>query len=158
MQRLKPEVRERIRSAALEEFKECGFENASIRRIAESAGVSLGNVYRYYESKEALYLAATAPLRSAAVAFLRELDNESNPVVLAEKVTEFCCTHTLLEADAELAEKIAERMKKPGNPELRGLIAQGFLQSVLALFKTDAPKQDKTGLLADLITFFFETK
>src|SRR5215813_1537503 len=34
-----------------------GFENASTNRIAEEAGVSIGSLYQYYPSKEALVAA-----------------------------------------------------------------------------------------------------
>lgn len=51
----KDEVRDRILAAALSVFAERGFPGASIAEIARRAGVSTGNVYRYYESKESLF-------------------------------------------------------------------------------------------------------
>ena len=56
MQYLKDVVRTRIVNAAIAEFKEYGYSNASIRNIAETAAISLGNIYRYYENKEDAYL------------------------------------------------------------------------------------------------------
>jgi AcrR family transcriptional regulator len=40
--------------AALELFARHGFEQTSVRMIARQAGVSLGLLYNYFESKEAL--------------------------------------------------------------------------------------------------------
>lgn len=57
-QYLKEEVRERILEAALREFAAGGFEGATMAGIARAAGISTGNVYRYYRSKEALLRAA----------------------------------------------------------------------------------------------------
>ena len=62
MQYLKDVVRTRIINAAIAEFKEYGYSNASIRNIAEVANISLGNIYRYYENKEDLFLTIINPL------------------------------------------------------------------------------------------------
>ncbi|MEI6101651.1 MAG: TetR/AcrR family transcriptional regulator [Eubacteriales bacterium] len=55
MQYLKDEIKENIVSAALQEFKEKGYYGASMRSIAHSAGITSGNIYRYFISKEALF-------------------------------------------------------------------------------------------------------
>jgi AcrR family transcriptional regulator len=43
--------------AALEQFYRVGFSAAKIEEIARAAGVTVGTVYRYFPSKEALFLA-----------------------------------------------------------------------------------------------------
>ena len=55
MQYLKEEVRARILGAALDEFEEHGYISAQVRRIAERAGVSTGNLYRYFASKDDIF-------------------------------------------------------------------------------------------------------
>jgi AcrR family transcriptional regulator len=50
------ETGERIFQAALELFRTEGFENATMRDIARSAGVATGAAYYYYPSKEAIVL------------------------------------------------------------------------------------------------------
>lgn len=50
----KATVHESIRTAALATFAERGFAGAGIDEIARRAGVSTGNVYRYFPGKEAL--------------------------------------------------------------------------------------------------------
>ena len=47
-------TRARILEAALELFRERGYEAATMRAIAERASVSLGNTYYYFASKETL--------------------------------------------------------------------------------------------------------
>lgn len=69
-QYLKDEVQQRISQAALEAFARTGYPNASVAAIARAAGVSTGNVYRYYENKEALFRAV---LPAAFVTQLRTL-------------------------------------------------------------------------------------
>jgi len=50
------ETGEKIFQAALELFRIEGFENATMRDIAQSAGVATGAAYYYYRSKEAIVL------------------------------------------------------------------------------------------------------
>jgi AcrR family transcriptional regulator len=50
------ETRERIFQAALGRFRTQGFEDATMRDIAQSAGVATGAAYYYYPSKEAIVL------------------------------------------------------------------------------------------------------
>lgn len=52
---LKEEVRNRIIEAATIEFFNSGFNNATVRNIAKLAKITPGNVYRYFESKDAIY-------------------------------------------------------------------------------------------------------
>jgi AcrR family transcriptional regulator len=55
MQYLKDEVRNRIVYEALREFKNKGYKGASVRIIANSSNTSVGNLYKYFSSKEDLY-------------------------------------------------------------------------------------------------------
>ncbi|HEX2717680.1 MAG TPA: TetR family transcriptional regulator [Gemmatimonadaceae bacterium] len=48
------QTRTKILEAALALFMERGFEATTMRAVAEEAGVSLGNAYYYFESKEEL--------------------------------------------------------------------------------------------------------
>lgn len=62
MQILKEEVKNKIRGAAILEFREKGYEKASMRSIAEAAEISVGNVYRYFKNKETLFDYIVAPV------------------------------------------------------------------------------------------------
>src|SRR5712671_858513 len=70
-------TKERILAAALELFKKDGYEATTMRMVADAAGVSLGNAYYYFASKELLlqaffrevheaHLAAAAPVLAAS--------------------------------------------------------------------------------------------
>src|SRR5580658_2600410 len=50
-------TRARIRDAALELFRNQGFEAATMREIAQAAGVATGAAYYYFDSKDAIVLA-----------------------------------------------------------------------------------------------------
>lgn len=51
------ETRRRILDAALDLFRERGFERTTMRDVAKAAGVASGAAYYYFESKETLVLA-----------------------------------------------------------------------------------------------------
>ncbi len=51
MQILKDEVKKRIIEASKNRFKNDGFQKASMRDIAKDAGISTGNIYRYFLTK-----------------------------------------------------------------------------------------------------------
>ena len=52
MQYLKPEVRERILKVATDEFMQKGFLDVNMRHLAKLSGITVGNIYRYFPSKE----------------------------------------------------------------------------------------------------------
>jgi len=64
------DTRRKIYEAAMELFREKGFEETTMRDIAAKAGVALGATYYYYSSKDAIVLA-----------FYREMQETSTPLV-----------------------------------------------------------------------------
>jgi AcrR family transcriptional regulator len=54
--RLEPDKQARVLEAAKAEFAQNGFTRANINVIADRAGVSVGSMYKYFLSKEALFL------------------------------------------------------------------------------------------------------
>ncbi|MEG2377253.1 MAG: TetR/AcrR family transcriptional regulator [Clostridia bacterium] len=55
MQIQKDTVRSKIVSSARGEFLNFGYENSSMRNIAANAGITVGNIYSYFASKEDLF-------------------------------------------------------------------------------------------------------
>jgi len=53
---LSPEKRERIISVCIAEFSKYGYETSSTNRIIAASGISKGSLFKYFESKEELYL------------------------------------------------------------------------------------------------------
>lgn len=71
------DTRKKIYEAAMELFREKGFEETTMRDLAAKAGVALGGTYYYYSSKDAIVLA-----------FYREMQETSTSLVtdgLADK-------------------------------------------------------------------------
>lgn len=69
LERGRLEMRERICAAAMRLFLEEGFEQTSMRRIADAIGYSPGAIYSYFEDKDeilfALHMEGFAKLRAA---------------------------------------------------------------------------------------------
>lgn len=64
-------TRERIVGKALELFRERGYDATTMRMVAEAAGVSLGNAYYYFASKDELLGAFYREVHDAHVAAAR---------------------------------------------------------------------------------------
>ncbi len=61
MQIQKESVRNSILQAAEESLFSWGYQHTSLRQIANSANITVGNIYRYFENKEALFWAVVEP-------------------------------------------------------------------------------------------------
>lgn len=57
IERLKPEVRQRLEKAVLEVFANTDFHQANIEDVAKKSGVSYRTIYRHFKSKEGLVFA-----------------------------------------------------------------------------------------------------
>jgi AcrR family transcriptional regulator len=67
------ETRRKIYEAAMELFREKGFDETTMRDIAAKAGVALGGAYYYFSSKDAIVLA-----------FYADMQDRSNELIPAE--------------------------------------------------------------------------
>jgi len=81
-------TRKQILSAALELFRKQGFEAATMREIARSAGVATGAAYYYFDSKDAIVLAFydqaqqdMAPLLEAALTSTKDLEERIRRII-----------------------------------------------------------------------------
>jgi len=70
LQYLKEEIKKRIVLAALNEFNEKGFSGASVKQIARNAGVAIGNIYRYFDSKDELFNYIMEPVYGQFIALI----------------------------------------------------------------------------------------
>jgi AcrR family transcriptional regulator len=74
MQYQKDEVRNRIIEEALKEFDEKGYEGASIRSIAKKSNTSVGNIYKYFKSKEDLHENLIGSIYDRFVDYIKQFD------------------------------------------------------------------------------------
>lgn len=99
MQKLKEEVKQKIIDVGKHRFKAFGFENTSMKDIAGDAGISTGNIYRYFLTKKHLL-----------GEILDELEVEING--LLDEISSSYSSNDLHEAFAKITEGTVELAKK----------------------------------------------
>lgn len=109
---------EKITAAAMEEFSEKGFLGASLRKIAEKAGVTVGAIQIRYKSKDELFASLLKP-------FLDEIE------------TTFQDTRAdyYFGADIEITEKLKMSMQHESRAILQ-LIFEHYEEAVLLLYRS----------------------
>jgi len=134
---LKPEVRERIVTAALEVFAEQDFERATMAKIAERAGLATASLYRYFRTKDELFECAVpaqvvSEFRALIKARVRALGaaRSGDPDTTAEAMLRFWVHHRLAvvvlldraagTVHAEFGRTFVEALVKLTLTELRG--------------------------------------
>lgn len=81
MQYKKEELMAVILQSAEREFMQKGYLNASLRVIAKNSGTTIGNLYHYFENKEALFETLVKPEYDA---FFYLVQNHSGEMIPAE--------------------------------------------------------------------------
>lgn len=76
MQTLKTETKLRILDVAHQEFIKNGVRRTCIRSIARKAGITVGNLYNYFESKDALFCEVMRPLLTALNQYILSHNSE----------------------------------------------------------------------------------
>ena len=93
--------RARIRAAALSLFREHGFDGATLRAIAERAGMGASSIYRHVQSKEELLIDELAEMQEEAWTRFRSGDDRNRPT--AERLMAFFdAQHDLLVENRDL--------------------------------------------------------
>ena len=84
------DTRETIRAVALELFSTKGFEQTSLREIAERVGLTKASLYYHYSSKQALLLAVVEPVLTGWRAIADEAELLDHTPVNVRRVVERC--------------------------------------------------------------------
>ncbi len=93
--------RARIREAANSLFRERGFDGATLRAIAERAGMGASSIYRHVQSKEELLIDELSEMQEEAWTRFRGLDDRNRPT--AVRLREFFdVQHDLLVENRDL--------------------------------------------------------
>ena len=129
--------RARIRAAARALFEERGFDRATLRAIAERAGMGASSIYRHVRSKEELLIDELALLQDEAWRRFREADDRRAPT--GERVRAFLDQqHALLAADRDLTMIALRSTTKPEARVARQVLALndrtiGLLMEILQM-------------------------
>lgn len=182
MQYLKKEIRDRILASAVDEFKEHGYADASIRNIANNAEISLGNIYRYYTNKEALYFAVINPFMDSVkhfvenefsftdksmkevaeilVSFLVQYNDELMIICKGNTVYYGTFVSYIIKAIADKIKELCQSVypeidRKIQDSEFYSAIAEGFLTSLFKILKNGDDKIVQERKTRELVSFYF---
>lgn len=129
--------RARIHAAARELFRERGFDRATLRAIAERAGMGASSIYRHVQSKEELLIDELAALQEEAWRRFRVEDDRSRAT--RDRVSRFLdVQHDLLVADRDLTAIALRATTKPEARVARQVLALndrtiGLLMEILQM-------------------------
>ena len=93
MQVLKGDIRSRVLIVARQQFEQKGYFKTSMREIAESASVGVGNIYNYFTNKDELFREVVRPVLSALEVMLQEhhgIRGEDIMMMQSEKYLKSC--------------------------------------------------------------------
>lgn len=66
------ELEEKILASARQEFLDCGYQEASLRRICRQAGLTTGALYKRFKGKDELFVSVLAPTLADLEAYAQE--------------------------------------------------------------------------------------
>lgn len=91
-ERIPDDRKERILEVGIEEFSSKGYENANINIIAQKAGISIGLMYKYFSTKEDLFLTCIGRGMNILEAALKEIMVSHDKLLIkAEKLIKATC-------------------------------------------------------------------
>lgn len=136
---ISPEKRNRILNVATKEFANKGFENANINNIAKNAGVSVGSLYKYFNTKQDLFLLTVhMGINSLEKVLVNYVNSDDSVSVKLEKIIreiQFTSktfseqiklyNEMTVEGNAELVKQISKDMETVSSKTYSGLIKQG---------------------------------
>ncbi|PAV28226.1 TetR family transcriptional regulator [Virgibacillus profundi] len=80
-------TRNKIHSAAIKLFAKKGFAAASVKDIAEGAGISIGLMYRHYKKKEELFNELVAYAAEGLERVVKRFQSDESPAELIQAFT-----------------------------------------------------------------------
>ncbi len=150
---------EKILEVGIEEFSNNGFENANINVIAKKSGISIGLMYKYFATKEDLFLTCIARGCSILDNALDEIMNSNDKILIkAEKVIRTICYHSKKNANYirlynEITSEKNPVLAKALAEEIEFSTSRKYVTSIAQAFANNDVRQD---LDPRLFAFFLD--
>lgn len=94
-ERAPEERKEKVLEVGIEEFSSNGYENANINVIAKKAGISIGLMYKYFSTKEDLFITCVQRGMQILDDAVDEIINGNDKLLIkAEKLIRTTCAHS----------------------------------------------------------------
>lgn len=158
-ERASEERKERVLEVGIEEFASNGYENANINVIAKKAGISIGLMYKYFSTKEDLFI--TCVQRGMIIlddAVDEIIKSDDKLLIKAERLIRTTCAHSRKNANYirlynEITSDKSSEMGKLIARELEGSTSKKYITAITqALAKGDV----REDLDPRLFAYFFD--
>jgi TetR/AcrR family transcriptional regulator len=144
--RIPEEKRERILAASLKEFASNGFKGTNVSTIARSSGISIGAVYKYFPSKENLFMTVIDyGYQDLDRVLLEIVGHDDDIFVKIERILRAAINysrekpqviqvylHCTTEGLPELAKKMSQKIETITAKYYRSLIAEASSKGIIA--------------------------
>lgn len=180
MQILKQEVKQRILDSALIEFCEKGYDKASLRQIAQSAGITVGNIYAYFKDKNSLMDAVMEPIISHFELMIQDLASHNDNTLeylhlVAHRIVEIYSLYRsqiiiVMSAmknekygvyrdklSESIASAILHEVPSISSPQLVSVLSESVIVGILSCFQKmpSMPKEESERLIYDYLYYMF---
>lgn len=180
MQILKQEVKQRILDSALIEFCEKGYDKASLRQIAQSAGITVGNIYAYFKDKNSLMDAVMEPIISHFDLMIQDLASHNDNTLeylhlVAHRIVEIYSLYRsqiiiVMSAmknekygvyrdklSESIASAILHEVPSISSPQLVSVLSESVIVGILSCFQKmpSMPKEESERLIYDYLYYMF---
>lgn len=137
------EKRERVLRVITEEFANNGFEKTSISQIAKKSGISVGSVYKYFDSKEEMFTLVVHEGLSKLENVLTELASSDEDIALKAEII----IRKLITFSREKPEliKLYCALTADGNSEFNASIPQKIEALSAEIYAAAVREAQKTG-------------
>ncbi|MFF2910270.1 TetR/AcrR family transcriptional regulator [Paenibacillus sp. NPDC057934] len=128
-QQLREVRREHILDCSLQVIAKRGIDSASVKDIAKEAGLSVGNVYNYFESKEDIF---NAVLQRGQIDYGRQISNQAALVQDAREKLHLICESWIATPENWAFTIMLQsiRTNETVNPELREAATRRFTKNL----------------------------
>ncbi|MBN1498944.1 MAG: TetR/AcrR family transcriptional regulator [Spirochaetes bacterium] len=146
MQILKKEVKDAIIREGKKEFLAHGFKNSALRQIAGKAGISAGNLYKYFKSKDDLFMTVVQPaidtIKKMADHEIVQMDSIQEEIIamFIENYSEEIISAFLVHRDEFLL--VLNYSEGSKHENVKNEITEYFIRHILDHFKAENIKMD----------------
>ncbi|MDG1479521.1 MAG: helix-turn-helix domain containing protein [Myxococcota bacterium] len=145
-----PDSPAQARRVLLQAARRCiertGLSHASLRDVAEEAGVTRQTVYRYFDSTADLFRSAAA---LSSDGFLERLRRQAKTQDTPEHQVTECLVFAITELPSD--PHLAAMMRAPARPDVSTLLSLGFVQDDLAVLLGADVNPEAIDALAELL-------
>jgi AcrR family transcriptional regulator len=182
MQVLKSEIRQAILSSARDEFYKNGYTQTSMRTIASNVGITVGNIYRYFVSKEELFNVILEPVIKAIIEVAHvdeqlniiKIDTKEEAKLIVDSILSMIKNFTkelfilVFNSEGSLYQfmkddlikivevKLMRIFNQTENSYFVKIISTSFVQALFVIFKDHVDDYDQIAeLITELLIFYF---